>query len=468
MPPRLTKEILNARITEEGYTCLEYDVRSKKFKYVCPVGHIGAMRYDHWQRGVRCAKCAGNKKLTIEELDNSFKVEGYTLLSHIYKNSGTPLEIMCPKGHKYFSNFNNWQSGHRCPYCSGKMKKDLTNIQDIFNADGYMLLDNEYKNSKQPLKCICPNGHVYKVSFDNYNNKGSRCPQCSSWGVSEQEQDLRTFIKKHCVHDLLLNDRSLLAGQELDIVIPELKLAIEYCGLYWHSEALGKYKEYHLSKLDSCNSLGIKLITVFEDEWVSRKDITKSRLLSYIDSSTFRKVPARKCSVEEVSAHQARIFCEENHLQGYGAGAKVKLGLFLDDLMVSLMTFSKPSLSKGNKKKKEGVWELHRFCSKINTQVYGGASKLLKYFENNFSCTEIFSFADRRWSSGELYETLGFLYDYSTKPNYWYFKNNAHRIHRFNLRKPSGSDISERELRFSEGYNIIWDCGNLKYTKVIN
>jgi len=128
------------------------------------------------------------------------------------------------------------------------------------------------------------------------------------------------------------------------------------------------------------------------------------------------------------------------------------------------MTFSKGNISKGFKTF-EGLWELNRFCSNPKYHIPGIASKLLKYFQRNYEWKEIFSYADKRWSNGNLYTKLGFEYVSDTKPNYWYIKD-IKRIHRFNLRKTENDpkDISEKLLRLNEGYNVIWDCGNLKYS----
>ena len=128
------------------------------------------------------------------------------------------------------------------------------------------------------------------------------------------------------------------------------------------------------------------------------------------------------------------------------------------------MTFSKQSISKGAYNVTDLEWELHRFCCRKNCLVVGIASRLLKYFENNYICKDLITFADLRWSAGDLYNKLGFTFEYKTKPSYWYFKNKK-RLHRFALRKTFNDPVNktEIEIRKEEGWNRIWDCGNLKY-----
>jgi hypothetical protein len=464
MPKALTVEIINNRINSEGYVCTAYDKKTKKFKYICPKNHKGSMRMDHWSRGVRCSKCAGNRKLSLNYIKSKFEKENYQVLSTSYNNSHTPLEIICNKGHRGNITWDNWNLGHRCLECSGKKKKTYNDVTKNLRKEGYTLKTSVYISNKKLLECVCTNGHIYKVSYDNWKNKGVRCPKCSEYGKSLAEKRLVAFIRKHYTQQILTNNRTILNNRELDIVLPDINIAIEYCGLYWHSEQMGKNKNYHLDKLEECLSKGYQLITIFEDEFITKPDVVKSRLLSYINSSNFKTIYARKCTIKEINPKQARVFCESNHLQGYGAGASIKLGAFYNNELLAVMTFSRPSIAKGYRPDKN-KYELHRFCSKLNFKIIGIASKLLKYFKVNYAFSTLYTYADRRWSIGNLYDKLGFTFSYNTKPNYWYFKNNKKRIYRYTLRKSTCSNIklTEKENRILEGYNIIWDCGNKKY-----
>ena len=131
------------------------------------------------------------------------------------------------------------------------------------------------------------------------------------------------------------------------------------------------------------------------------------------------------------------------------------------------MTFNHGSLAKGVKKKDDLVWELNRFCSNYNYHIPGVAGKLLSFFKKNYEWKTIYSYADRRWSNGNMYYKLGFSLERETPPSYWYVKG-LKRIHRFALRKRLGEpkDIPEWVLRMQEGYARIWDCGTLKFILV--
>jgi hypothetical protein len=138
------------------------------------------------------------------------------------------------------------------------------------------------------------------------------------------------------------------------------------------------------------------------------------------------------------------------------------------------MAFGKKRIAMGNKQQIDGEFEMLRFCNKLNTQVDGGASKLLKYFIKNYRPKLILTFADRRYSNGNLYKQLGFEFIDNTKPNYWYFKSaEMIRYHRFKFRKDVlvkedyDKNKSEFEIMAERGYLRIYDCGNMKFQKIL-
>ena len=324
---------------------------------------------------------------------------------------------------------------------------------------------NIYKGSRDIIKVSCFKcGTVFNTIYFNLYQGCSKCPNCYPKYKSNAETDILNFIKS-LEFEIVVNSRTVIPPYELDIYIPDKKIAIEYNGLYWHSEAQGKDKNYHLNKTEKCLNKGIQLIQIFEDEWLFKQDIVKNRLRQILGVSTSKKIYARKCKIKEVLPKVKNEFLSTYHIQGKD-NSSIKLGAYYGEELVAIMTFAKGNIAKGSKAK-EGVWELKRYCSNSNCRVIGIASKLLKHFQRNYEWSEIFSYADRRWSSGNLYKVLGFELDSITKPNYWYIKYQQ-RIHRFSLRKrpEESKDIPEWVLRDKEGYLRIWDCGHLKFSLV--
>lgn len=285
--------------------------------------------------------------------------------------------------------------------------------------------------------------------------------------ISKAEQEIVDYIRKL---DIVVeqSDRHILKnGMELDMYLPDFKISIEYNGLKWHSEFFGKKdKNYHLNKTVQCKDAGIQLIHIFEDEWVHNREIVKSRLRNLLRLNENR-LYARQCEIRHIEVGESKPFLNEHHIQGTSPSS-IKLGAFFKNELISVMTFSKPRISVGQKNK-SGEYELVRFASKSNFTIIGIASKLFKHFQRNYTFDTVMSFADLRWSNGNLYEQLGFKLIYKTVPNYWYVDGNK-RIHRFNFMKhrlkhlPAYSDNkTEVQIMLESGYDRIWDCGNLKY-----
>lgn len=292
------------------------------------------------------------------------------------------------------------------------------------------------------------------------------CTHCNpiKSGTSIMESEIKDFINS-LGFKFIETDRTILNGKEIDIYIPELKIAIEYNGLFWHSSKFVN-KNYHLNKTETCSTNGIFLIHIFEDEWLFKKDIVKSRLKNIL-GLTENKIYARKCQIKPVKTEEKTKFLIDNHIQAE-TGSKINLGLYYNDELISIMTFGNKRIILGYKDTKSNEWELLRFCNKLNTTVIGGASKLLNYFIKTYQPKEIISYADRRWSQGKLYLNLGFNFVKTSTPNYFYVINNR-REHRFKFRKDVliregyDSNLTEEEIMLNRGINRIYDCGTILY-----
>lgn len=302
--------------------------------------------------------------------------------------------------------------------------------------------------------------------FNPCKYKKELCPTCYPRNTyrSDGEIQLCNFVSS-ITPTVIPNNRSILGNKEIDIYLPEKNIAIEYNGLYWHSEsaleAAGYSKFKDIEKMNELISLGKRVIVVYEDEWINKQNIVQSRLKNILGDPTLISIGARKTQVKEISSKDASQFCEDNHMQGK-ARSNVRLGLFDNtNKLLSVMTFSKNNISRGVHK-----WEINRFCSLTNIRVVGGASKLFKHFLSFANPDEIISYADRRWSTGGLYQNLGFEFSGNTKPGYWYIApNTIKRIHRYSLRKNSNDNqaLTEYENRLAQGYLRIWDCGHSRW-----
>jgi hypothetical protein len=288
------------------------------------------------------------------------------------------------------------------------------------------------------------------------------CIKCNNIynGISEDENNLSDFIENLGV-EIIKGDRKILDKSEIDILIPGLKLGIEYNGLYWHSE-MRVSKRYHLEKSEKALERGVKLIHIWEDDWEEKKPIVISRIKQLL-GKTENTIFARKCSVKELTFLESKKFLNENHIQGF-CPFQISIGLYYKEDLISIATFGnrKISGSKGN--------ELLRFCNKVNYNIPGGFSKIFNYYIKKYDPESIITFADRSWtaSSDNFYTKNGFEFIGATEPNYWYIIEKK-RKHRFSFRKDKlikegfDPDKTEKQIMEDRGILRIYDCGQYKY-----
>lgn len=308
----------------------------------------------------------------------------------------------------------------------------------------------------------CAEGnHEFKISSINYHSRtklnSKLCTICYPIEASKsiKEKEMLNFISLNYQGEIIQTYRDLF---EIDIYIPEIKLGLEFNGIYWHSEE-HRDKNYHLDKTKHFETKGISTMHIWEDDWDEKKEIVKSMLMNKIGKSS--KIWARKCQIKTLDKKSANLFLDENHIQGK-CNNEINLCLSLDGEIMALMCFNK---LEGRKRMGDGEWNLSRFCNRLNFNVVGGASKLLSHFIKIHSPTRIVSYADRDWSTGGIYRKLGFEMLSESRPDYKYVVNGK-RKNKQNFKKGNlglDKNITESEYMDKKGIPKIWDCGKIKF-----
>jgi very-short-patch-repair endonuclease len=276
-----------------------------------------------------------------------------------------------------------------------------------------------------------------------------------SFNSSAGEKELRQFIQD-IVSDVSYNDRNIIAPYELDIVIPQKNIAIEYNGLYYHSEA-HKDKNYHAMKLARCNAVGYRLVTIFEHEWLERKNAVKSRLRAILGCNS-NIIGARKTEVSVATVDEVLPFLNEFHIQG-GVRFEKAFKLTYKGIIVAVMTLARHHRQTS----KELI--LNRFCVRDNYTVIGGIAKLLKSADIK---EPLVSYSDDRWSEGDIYQRLNFKLEAQIQPDYFYFNKSGifSKQSKKKTKEEAALGISEHELRLSQGYLRVYDCGKKRWRLV--
>lgn len=345
-------------------------------------------------------------------------------------------------------------------------KRSSNFIEDIINnkLEVYDIKVISYNNKYFKVECeICKGNYdiTSDLLYHRYKEGRTLCTICNKIGISyssSYEDEISKMLDNLNI-TYTRNSNKIIYPHQIDIFIDELKLGIEFNGIYWHSEFYKKEK-YHLNKYLDCREKGIYLIQIWEDDWRYKKEIVKSILLNKLGKNN-NKIFARKCEIKHVDEKSRKVFLDKNHLQG-DVRSSINIGLYYNDILVSLMTFGSRKIN--NKEQ----FELIRFCNVLNTTVIGGASKLFTYFINTNSFDYLISYSDNSISSGEIYRTLGFTSDESSTINY-YWCDGKYKYHRFNFNKKRlvklGFDksLTEIEIMHNRGYYRIYGCGNKKW-----
>jgi len=313
-------------------------------------------------------------------------------------------------------------------------------------SKGYSYLKEKYNLSEDIARRFCKKLNIQKPK-------------------SKYEQEILDIFKDfNPIH----NFRKLIPNKEIDIFFPDYNFGIEFDGDYWHSypspgikspSDLMKKQKYKTKYINE-NYPEVQLFTIREHEWIEKKDIWISIIKNKFKSN--KRIFARKCVIKEIDTKTAKDFIDNNHLQGY-SNSSIKIGLYYnDDEIVSVMTF-------GRSRFNEDSLELIRYSTKREINVVGGASKLFKYFIRKYSPKKIISYADLRYSKGNLYEMLGFQ-KISETQDYGYLKcgifYSRYKVMKKNLPNflnDYDPSLSGPENLFKNGFRMICGVGQSKY-----
>lgn len=487
---------LNLHGGKYTYPSLPVDatIRSaERVSIICPQHGEFQQVVNNHLRGCGCDVCAREARTltrngTFEDfVAKASKVHDGKYTYELIPGDLSKVRVVCPEpGHPSFVQPRyRHLKGAGCDRCSRKRSTERLSytFQDVVAASeevlserGYQLLTDEaeFQSYNTPLRVFCaktwesgaPHGE-FSITPNNLI-QGRGCPKCARHS-SRGEAELLEFVRGLSpelagVGPATAKDLPWLGRHRFDVYIPEKGIALEYNGLIWHSDKFKEDHKRHLRKTDLAAENGVRLIHIFEDEWVLQRQKVEARLCAILGATT-QRVFARQTTVHQVDFKTAAAFLSATHLQGAGPRASVCLALRLKTTseIVAVATFGPARY--GN----EG-WELLRFASK--GLVVGGASKLISKFRADFAerGQHLISFADRRWSEGALYNTLGFTFLGNTPPGYAY-TSGQERVSREQFQKhklPSvlktfDSALTEVENCRRNGYYRVFDCGNSKW-----
>lgn len=306
---------------------------------------------------------------------------------------------------------------------------------------------------------------------------------------SKPEKEILDFIR----NELGVADATkiFIDGMEIDICSKSHGVGIEHDGLYWHSEGriesrihfseedtvesfeskrLDFARAYHIKRTLACERHQIRLIHVFGHEWKERKDQVKGFLRSVFKKNV-HSVGGRECEVRAIPWVDAKEFLEKYHIQGAPGNASWHFGCFHNRELLYVATFS-----WHHRDSREGkVVELSRLCARPNWNVMGAVSKIMQAVVPilvSAGVERIVTWADRRYSSGDVYLRSGWKLEEMLPPDYFYYDDNHKRVISKQSRRKSvvntPPEITELEHSLMDGLARVWDCGKFRFVYPIS
>ena len=396
----------------------------------------------------------------------------------IYYLSEKRCNFICPKGHKFTRDPRDMYYKSRgaktrgCPICHGKQL--VTGVNDLATLKPDVMEYWDYTKSEvDPTKVTiysnqwawfrCKNcGKSYLARIDQRCMTKGYCEDCRDRGWSDEEKELASIIKSWGIE--IRENAKIFKGfnRSVDIYIPSKNIAIEYNGLYWHCDEVLKDNNSHYYKYLDCQEMGIQLIYVWEDDFLTKRDVVLKMLKRKLGVSNEPKINARDCTVDYVEYYDIADFVDDNHIQGSCTGSIYQVLRYKGNIVAVAIYQTQPN----------GYLNLRRYCT--SGMIRGGFSKLVSHLELNYpNYLGIETFSDNCISDGSLYRENGFNLVNFLHPDYMYVVNNI-RVHKFNYRlKRFETDpnliykkgLSERELAILNKLHRVYDAGKLKWKK---
>jgi G:T-mismatch repair DNA endonuclease (very short patch repair protein) len=462
------------------------DVQRKALvEIICPEHGAFVQLLSNHLNGAGCPKCAGRGVDWIERF-RAIHGDRYDYSKVVFLGYKTKVEISCAvHGAFWQTPDNHYRGSQGCPACGNELirsQKQLPVAQFISRAaevhgGRYEYAETQFDNmltSSVDIRCL-EHGWFSQSPVNHLAGKDG-CTKCNHMKSAPEEQvadylEIFTTVERR--------NRTLIGPKEIDIYLPEKKIAIEFCGMYWHShgdkDAEKKGKGRHAEKHALCAAEGVRLITIYETEWAERQATVK-RMLRNAIGKTKGRLMARKCELRKPTVQEARAFYEKYHPQG-GDGTGAHYGLYWDGKLVACMRFTFGSNDRGHGAKVR-QWTLSRYASRLS--VAGAASRLFKAFLTDQKPDEVKSFSDNRLFSGGMYEQLGFQLEADVVPDYqvWSQKlglrpkpHYQRRLLPARLREhgmdekfdPATDKRTEAEMTYLLGARRIYDCGKKRW-----
>lgn len=454
--PRLAHQLIDEK--NGGIFAIHVSKGSgKKLWWKCDKGHEFVSTVSTRTDGLNCPYCSGQKVLagfndlatTHPEISRELIDEKNSgiLATHVSEGSTKKLWWKCDMGHEYESTVTHRTDGRGCPYCCNR--KIIVGENDLFSLFPHLEIEWDFeKNDISPYELSygtqrkvwwkCENEHSWKDNVSHRTSQERGCVLCKG-KKSIGEQEVSHLVSELVSSEVILNSRSVISPYELDMYIPDKGVAIEFNGVYWHSEQRGKDKSYHYNKWKMCKDAGVDLITIWEDGWRDNREVVETMLRSKLG---VYDVNARDLTVVDVKTfRESNEFFSVYDLYGSNIG-NYTAGLVDDsgDVVAMLSWYCM-----------DDIVHVNKYASSCAVEDgFGVLLEKVKVFARSHGCVKIVGMSENEFSVDDVYELCGFERVGDVGARCWDIEDDVRVL-------DSDCDVKNR----------IWDCGRVRWECVV-
>jgi hypothetical protein len=438
--PELKPKLDNNNQNQIILTCPihgEYSKLAKNVlrKFECPECRVERLRNDLFDER--------NKDFIRKAKEIHGDVYDYTKTK--YKGFEEKLTIICPKHGEFEQQASVHLAGCGCPECGNeKLRKVKVNEEHLIkrfkekHGDKYDYSNVKYEIGGQKVEIICKkHGSFWQVPYSHMHGAG--CPICASENsTSESEIEFRNFISKLYEGRILPNDRTIIRPREIDIYLPEINVAFEYNGLYWHSAEKLHNNLYHQMKMKMCLEKGVTLYQFFEDEWLYKPDAVKSFVKRVLEVPMIH-IEANACDFLEINKDEATVFIQNDALVCNNIEYNAVYGLYFQNTLQSVALVNET----------DDYVEIMGVHDRNETIVDGAFDRVVSELKRLYSSKIMYVRVDRRLDNVQKYLNKGFVFVEEFLPDYNYV------VRDFRIPKNNIEEFLENNERVLK----IYDCG---------
>lgn len=470
-------DLINVHGDKYDFSKVIYKGSLTKVEVVCPEhGSFWATPGNLINRASGCPGCrsaAISERSRIPEevfIERFREAHGdrFQYIGVYYEDSAAFVDALCPIHGRFSQRAMDHQKGMGCRKCVGEVYDTESFIEAASKVHGnrYDYSNVKYTTALTKVEILCRSHGPFYQTPNSHVSDEQGCRMCASNGPSSGQLEIYEFVSQFTNAEL---DVRISGRKEVDILMRNKGLALEFDGLIWHSTKYGR-KPYNIKEKNQvAKTYGVRLVHIFQDEWEFKRSVVEKTLRSFLGVDD--KVYARSLVIEEVAGDRAKEFYNENHLQGGFSGPGHHLGLFdRSGALIACMSMSRVTSVRGGLSG-SGEYELRRYAS--TKTVVGGAAKLFARFLTKLEPSKVISYSDNRIFTGAMYEHLGFSKLSESPPDYYYVTARSRKRHnkvkfqrgllpelfgdRFD---PSKSEVENCE---ANGWYRLFDCGKTKW-----